>query len=104
MARTIIIFPAIKLTGIQSKAVSPGFSPKNFPVIWALIFIEALGSLISFGVPVEPEVLLGTKGETEFHSSRKSKMFFCQGIAEFNSSNICCEKSNNLILNNLLRL
>src|SRR5690606_20064864 len=101
IARTNIIFPAIKFTGKQSKAEFPFSKPKNSTVSFALSFIADFGNWISFGVPVEPEVLEMINSESEFHSLKKSRISFSQRISGFNLSKFPVEKSSSFIMDNL---
>src|SRR5690606_37394596 len=101
IARTNIIFPAMKFTGEQSIAEFPFSKPKNSAVSFALSFIADFGNWIASGVPVEPEVLEIINSESEFHSLKKSRISFSQRISGFNLSKFPVEKSSSFIMDNL---
>src|SRR5690606_6136759 len=101
IARTNIIFPAMKFTGKQSIAEFPFSKPKNSAVSFALSFIADFGNWSSYGIPVEPEDVEMINSESEFHSLGKSRLSFSQSISGFNLSKIPVEKSSNFIMDNL---
>ena len=70
--RTTTIFPAMYCRGIQSKAVSPSFKPKNEQVRRALARIRSFSTSRGLGVPVEPEVCTHSVGSSLCHSQRKA--------------------------------
>ena len=73
MARTTIILPAMKSTGMQSRAVVPGPSPRKRHVPSALAVMRALDTCMGLGRPVEPDVRTLTLSASENHWRAKSK-------------------------------
>ena len=71
-ARTTIILPAIKSSGMQSRAESPSCSPRKLQVIRAEASMRRFSTQSGFGVPVEPLVCTSSCPEGLFQSLRNS--------------------------------
>ena len=72
MLRTTTILPAMKSSGMQSRAVSPGCRPRKSQVMRADASMRRFSTVIGFGLPVEPLVWTTSVGEALSHSERNS--------------------------------
>ena len=75
IARTIIILPAIKSTDMHSMADSLGFSLKKSMEFCAETTKASFDSSISFGVPVEPDVLHKMLSDVSLSFDKKEFIF-----------------------------
>ena len=68
--RTTTIFPAMKRSGIASRLVQPGLSPKNAMVARALARMRLFSAAKALGTPVDPLVCTVTAAPGEKNSVR----------------------------------